>query len=287
MLYRKLTILLMVLCVAACSSVRDAPLPLSRENIEKYAVAVSKGTRTLEPNVGSVMDRVITLYRDPLEKNLGYSFDTTLRYYFIHRASITADPESKLFSDIIIPGAHAVLMNADEALRAGVISTRTRDLLAILSKFRSDHALLLANGEWERTAGFLALVSECQKESGRSCKAGRLIELAVEREIIPKREMEAALNDDDEEIDSYVQDFLMAHFNLPRWEGAGLLIGSDGSEIEIASLFDDPETEFVVNERVVYLAEQYAKMARKEKRLLTEKSGSPLRARQSEPAERS
>lgn len=285
--YRKLALLLLALCVAACSSVKDEPLPLSRENIEKYAVAVSKGTGKLEPDVGSVIDRVITLYRDPLEKHLGYSFDTTLRYYFIHRASISADPEAKVFSDLIIPGAHAVLMNADEALSAGVISARTRDLLAILSKFRCDHGQLLSSGEWEQMAGFLALVSECEKESGRLCKAGRLIELAVERQIVSKSEREAALKDTEEEADSYVKNFLMAHFRLSRWEGSGLLIGSDGQEIVLASLFDNPETEFVVNERVVYLAEQYAKMAKKEKRILTERGGSPLRARQSQPPERS
>ena len=287
MRYRALIFVLLAFCVPACSSVKDEPLPLSRENIEKYAIAVSKGTRKIEPNAGSVMDRVITLYRDPLEKNLGYSFDTTLRYYFIHRASIGTDPESKMFSDLIIPGAHAVLMNADEALSAGVISARTRDLLAILSKFRCDHGQLLSNGEWERMAGFLALVSECEKESGRFCKAGRLLELAVERQIVPKGQMEAALKDGEEETDSYVQNFLMAHYQLSRWEGSGLFIGSDGQEIEFASLFDNPETEFVVNERVVYLAEQYAKMAKKEKRILTEKGGSPLRARQSQPTERS
>ena len=287
MLYRKLVSFLVILCVAACSSVKDEPLPLSRENIEKYAAAVSKGSRKLEPNTGSVMDRVITLYRDPLEINLGYSFDTTLRYYFVNRASMATDPEAKVFADLIMPGAHAVLMNADEALSAGVISTRTRDLLAILSKFRCDHGVLLSNGEWDRMAGFLALVSECEKESGRYCKAGRLIELAIEREIVPKHEMDAALKDDEEQSDSYVQDFLSMHFNLPRWEGARLLIGSDGREFEIESLFDDPDAEFIVNERVVYLAEQYAKMAKKEKKLLTEKNGSSLRARQSEPGGRS
>ena len=85
----------------------------------------------------------------------------------------------------------------------------------------------------------------------------------------------------------YIRDYLIAHYNLSRWEGARLLIGFDGREIEIASLFDDPEAEFITNERVVYLAEQYEKMAKREKSLLTEKGGAPLRARQTEPCSRS
>jgi hypothetical protein len=287
MLYRKLAYFFLVLCVAACSSVKDEPLPLSRENIDKYTAAVSKGTRKFEPNAGTVMERVVALYRDPLENNLGYSFDTTLRYYFVNRASLSADPDAKVFADLITPGAHAVLMNADEALIAGIISTRTRDLLAILSKFRCDHGLLLSNGEWDRVAGFLALVSECEKDSGRFCKAGRLIEMAIEREIIPRQEMEVASNADEEERILYVQNFLIGHFSLSRWEGARLLIGSDGREVEIASLFDDPEAEFIVNERVVYLAEQYEKIAKRERGLLTVKGGAPLRARQSDRGERS
>jgi hypothetical protein len=287
MLYRKLVYFFLVLCVAACSSVKDEPLPLSRENIDKYTAAVSKSSRKFEPNAGTVMERVVALYRDPLEKNLGYSFDTTLRYYFVNRASLSSDPDAKVFADLITPGAHAVLMNADEALSAGIISTRTRDLLAILSKFRCDHGLLLSNGEWDRVAGFLALVSECEKDSGRFCKAGRLIELAVEREIIPRQEMEIASKADEDERNYYIQNFLVVHYNLSRWEGAPLFIGADGREVEIASLFDDPEAEFVVNERVVYLAEQYEKIAKRERGLLTVKGSAPLRARQSDPGERS
>ena len=171
--YRMLAAIFLVLCVAACSSVRDEPLPLSRENIEKYTAAVGKGTRKLEPNVGTVMERVVTLYRDPLEKNLGYSFDTTLRYYFVNRASIAADPDAKVFADLITPGAQAILTNADEALSAGIISTRTRDLLAILSKFRCDHGLLLSNGEWDRMAGCISsprgagLLADCTGSPGK------------------------------------------------------------------------------------------------------------------------
>jgi len=285
--YRKLAAIVLVLCVTACTGVKDEPLPLSRENIEKYATAVGKNSRKIEPNTGTVLERVATLYRDPLENSLGYSFDRTLRHYFVNRAGITADPEAKVFADLITPGAQAILMNADDALRAGIISTKTRDLLAILAKFRCDHGLLLGNGEWERMSGFLGLVSDCEKESAGPCTAGRLVEMAVEREIIPRQEMEIASKAPEEERIGYVRNFLIAHFNLSHWEGARLFIGADGREIEISSLFDDPEAQIITNERVVYLAEQYAKMIKKEKGLLTEKGSAPLRALQSEPGNRS
>ena len=108
MQYRKLAAVLVILCVAACTSVKDEPLPLSRENIEKYAAAVGKSSGKLEPNAGSVIEQVDVLYRTPLENLLGYSFDRTLRHYFVHRAGITADPESRVFADLITPGAQAM-----------------------------------------------------------------------------------------------------------------------------------------------------------------------------------
>ncbi len=130
------------------------------------------------------MERVDALYRAPLENQLGYSFDRTLRHYFVHRAGIASDPESRAYADLITPGAQAVLMNADEALKAGMISMRTRDLLSILSRFRCDHAQLVSGGEWERMSGFLALAAECSKLDGGSCEAGTLIELALRQGIV-------------------------------------------------------------------------------------------------------
>ena len=284
---RTLAALLLIACLTACSSVKDEPLPLSRENIEKYSVAVDRGSRSIAPGSGTVMERVATLYKEPLEKSLGYSFDTTLRWFFVNRAGIAADPEARAFADLFTPGAQAVLMNADEALQAGIISTRTRDLLAVLAKFRCDHGMLLTSGEWGRMSGFLALVSDCEKESGSSCTAGRLLELAVERDVLPAEEMTILERASKEEKPAFIGRFLIARYALSRWEGSRLFIGEDGNELEAASLFDDPDKPISVNERVVYLAEQYARMASKEKGLLTGRGGSPLRALQSEPAGRS
>ena len=39
MLYRVFAAVVLVLFATACSAVKDEPLPLSRENIEKYAAA--------------------------------------------------------------------------------------------------------------------------------------------------------------------------------------------------------------------------------------------------------
>jgi hypothetical protein len=267
MQYRKLAAVLLILCVAACSSVKDEPLPLSRENIEKYAAAVGKSSRKLEPDAGSVIERVDALYRVPLENRLGYSFDRTLRHYFVHRTGITADPESRVFADLITPGAQAVLMNADEALRAGMISMRTRDMLSVLSKFRCDHALLLSNGEWERMAGFLTLVADCSKLGGGACSAGTLMEMALREGIIPQEEPQAESSTDGREPAHHVRDALCRKFNLAHWDGTGLFIGSNAEEIDASSLLDDPDRQFTVNERVVYFADQYSKMVREEQGL--------------------
>jgi len=269
MQYRKLAAIVLILCVAACTSVKDEPLPLSRENIEKYAAAVGKSSRKLEPDAGSVIERVDVLYRAPLENHLGYSFDRTLRHYFVHRAGITADPESRVFADLITPGAQAVLMNADEALRAGLISTRTRDLLSVLSKFRCDHALLLSGGEWERMAGFLTLVADCSKLEGGACSAGTLMEMALQQGVIPKEEPLDGSSTGSRGAALDVRDALYRKFNLARWDGTGLFIGPDAEEIDASSLLDDPDRQFTVNERVVYFADQYSKMVMEEQGLVS------------------
>jgi len=257
---RILAVALLALLTAACSGVKDEPLPLSRENIEKYAAAVSSSSRGLAPGSGSVMERVDALYRAPLEKQLGYSFDRTLRHYFVHRAGIAADPESRAFDELIVPGAQAVLVNADEAARAGMISMRTRDLLSLLAKFRCDHAQLLSSGEWERMSAFLGLVAECSNLDGGACTAGTLAELALRQGIVEPEEPGSGAGGDP----SPVRDALYRKFNLARWDGTGLFVGPDAEEIEASSLLDDPERRFTVNERVVYFADQYTRMVREE-----------------------
>ena len=260
---RILAAVVLALLAAACSGVKDEPLPLSRENIEKYADAVRSSSRTLEPGSGRVVERVDALYRAPLEKQLGYSFDRTLRHYFVHRAGIAADPESRAFADLITPGALAVLMNADEAMRAGVISMRTRDLLSVLAKFRCDHAQLLSSGEWGRMAEFLTLVAECTNLEGGACPAGTLMELAFRQGIVsPDAPGDAAGADRGAGGD--IRQALYRKFNLARWDGTGLFVGPDAEEIEASCLLDDPERPFTVNERVVYFADRYTKMVREE-----------------------
>lgn len=266
MLCRLLAAVVLVLFAASCSGVKDEPLPLSRENIEKYAAAVGKSSRKLEADAGSVVQRVDTLYRTPLEKHLGYSFDRTLRHYFVHRAGIAADPESRAFAELITPGAQAVLMNADEALKAGMISLRTRDLLSVLSKFRCDHAQLLSSGEWERMSGFLSLVAECSNLDGGACEAGTLVELALRQGILAQEEPGTDPNGNRKPAPD-VPDALSKKFNLARWDGTGLFIGPDGEEIDASCLLDDPGRSFTVNERVVYFADQFSKMVREEQAL--------------------
>jgi hypothetical protein len=256
MLYRVLAAVVLVLFATACSGVKDEPLPLSRENTEKYAAAVGKSSRKLEPDSGSVVDRVDTLYRAPLEKHLGYSFDRTLRHYFVHRAGIAADPESRAFAELITPGAQAVLMNADEALKAGMISLRTRDLLSVLSRFRCDHAHMLSGGEWDRMAEFLRLVDDCSKRDGGPCETGTLVELALRQGIVAQGDPGAD-----------AREALARKYSLARWDGTGLFIGPDGEEIDASRLLDDPDRPFTVNERVVYFADQYSKMVREEQAL--------------------
>jgi len=257
---RILAAVVCALLTAACSGVKDEPLPLSRENIEKYAAAVSSSSRGLAPGSGSVMERVDALYRAPLEKQLGYSFDRTLRHYFVHRAGIAADPESRAFDELIVPGAQAVLVNADEAARAGMISMRTRDLLSLLAKFRCDHAQLLSSGEWERMSAFLGLVAECLNLDGGACTAGTLADLALRQGIVEPEEPGSGAGGDP----APVRDALYRKFNLARWDGTGLFVGPDAEEIEASSLLDDPERRFTVNERVVYFADQYTRMVREE-----------------------
>jgi len=206
------------------------------------------------------VERVDALYRAPLEKQLGYSFDRTLRHFFVHRAVIAADPESRAFAELIVPGAQAVLVNADEAVRAGMISMRTRDLLSLLAKFRCDHAQLLSSGEWERMSAFLGLVADCSKLDGGACTAGTLVELALRQGVVGPEEPGSGAGGDP----GPVRGALYRKFNLARWDGTGLFVGPDAEEIEASCLLDDPGRPFTVNERVVYFADQYTKMVREE-----------------------
>jgi hypothetical protein len=85
MLYRMLAAVVLVPVRDRLFGVKDEPLPLSRENIEKYAAAVGKVPET-RTECRQVVERVDTQPGPSRGNTSGYSFDRTLRHYFVHRA---------------------------------------------------------------------------------------------------------------------------------------------------------------------------------------------------------
>ena len=128
LILQSILLLIAVFASNGCSiGVKDEPLPLSQENIEKYASAVEEATKKIDPSAGTAVDRLIKAYKEPMEKKLGYSFDKTLSAYVTNAATFSSmSPEAiALKKNIMFPVLLEISVNMDEALKKGLISQPT------------------------------------------------------------------------------------------------------------------------------------------------------------------
>ena len=78
LILQSILLLMAVLASNGCSiGVKDEPMPLSQENIEKFESAADNATKKIDPSTGTTVDKLIKAYKEPMEKELGYNFDKT------------------------------------------------------------------------------------------------------------------------------------------------------------------------------------------------------------------
>lgn len=130
LILQSILFLMAVLASNGCSiGVKDEPMPLSQENIEKYALAVAEAVKKIDPSAGTAVDKIIKAYKEPMEKKLGYSFDKTFSFWITNQDAISMSPATTAFTSLMLPAAVAISKNMDEALKKGFISQPTYEMI--------------------------------------------------------------------------------------------------------------------------------------------------------------
>lgn len=130
LILQSILLLMAVLVSNGCSiGVKDEPMPLSQENIEKYASAMDDEAKKIDPSAGTDIDRLIKLYKEPMEKKLGYSFDKTFSFWITNIDEISMSPATIAFKSMMFPALVVIDKNMDEALKKEVISQSTYEMI--------------------------------------------------------------------------------------------------------------------------------------------------------------
>jgi len=236
--------------IIACTAFKDEPMPLSQENVEKYMALGIEASRKIDPNVGTRIDKVIKLYRIPLEKKIGYSFDKTFRYWLVNRRSISGTTD---FSSFMMPAIQAIQENLDEALRKGLISQRTYNFATAMRN--AAHYEYVVIGRWDKIEKLLNMILEDQRNNNaKTCTYGRFLKLVLQSDILPQDQLANALAVEKERFPT-VSKFYMLESLLDRevdfrsWGRMGLISNPDGTGINPSGMIEDESNhnrEFVV-----------------------------------------
>lgn len=242
-------IITLVVSVVGCSGgIKDKPLPMSQENIEKFTKELKKATKSIAPSPSQDGDEYMTgIYKMIIEKKLGFSFDKTIR-------SVMVFPNAAVFLGSITV---YVQREPKKALDKGFISQRTFDLLDTGSKV---HAPLTKEGE-----EFLGFVAECQNKNNGVCIDKVLLSVLAAHNALP-----AARSSDSEREDLKLANisyqlgnkYQLSYMGQNKW-----ITKPDGQDFNTNFLFSQPDSpdQYVVNKSQIDISKRYTNMLEEEK----------------------
>lgn len=240
--------LMAVLASNGCSiGAKDEPMPLSQENIEKYASAVNDAAKKIDMSAGTFVDKMIKAYKEPMEKGLGYNFDKSFRGWLLKLEDMS--PATTLLTNLIAPATiQRIYEDSDEALKKGLISQRTYEIINMKKK------LALSVRVNDDLIHYLEWAVECQQSHNNACSLSQFIEtLNIDFQFPADTQREELMHLLDGQ----------AHFD--SWGSSKLVLKPDGSEIDTHSLFLYPtEEKFVVNKEKLELAKKYNQITKEE-----------------------
>ncbi len=240
---------LFVLLIMGCSDgIKDKPLPMSQENLEKFALELNKAGKSVVfvPSQNRT-EQLVGLYKEVLEKNMGYSFDKTFRsvvlFYNVGKPWQLMSPVITYIHD-----------DLERALDKGFISQRTFD---ILSAAKKTNELTKENKE------FLNFVLECQNKNSGACDSKSLLQVFATHNVLSteKRQLEN-LEDKLADLEDKYGLFYMS----------GYLMKPNGEKVKPYDVISqrNPNYKFVINKDKVALSQRLSTMLTEERKQLSE-----------------
>lgn len=240
--------LIVALSISGCG-VKDKPLPMSPESLQKFTEELQKATKSFAPTPAQDIDEeTINLYKMVIEKKMGYSFDKTFRATLLFYPGAVRQ---------ITGIGDYVVKDPKRALDKGYISQRTFDIVEILIK-----APPFA-GRAKEAEEFIGFVAECQSKNNDICTSKDLMNVLLAHNILP-----APPSNGIEYIDV---DFRLDNkYDVSNMGMYGWLTKPNGEKLNTNGLFSRPDYSFIVNKKEVALSKRLTEMIAEEKLALSQ-----------------
>jgi hypothetical protein len=249
-------IILLITLNPSFSYAKNTHLPINNKNIIIYSNEVQNAMNDLDfsPNQTSV-EKIIKIYKIPLEKNMGYNFDKTFRYWLLYQNEITSNIQTSQFTNIMTPSLITIIDNLDESLKRNLISKRTYDFLSYTKKNASKIRITDVDKK------FLDFILDCEKKNNSACSGKKLTEIVLNSNIFSMSEINKMKDgakrttDGEETIDEQTFSDSVESFMKYKFLGAlsifnltsnKLIIKPNGDEINPYQLFNK-DSEFIVD----------------------------------------
>lgn len=243
------TLLILLLPISA---IAKDPIPQSINKVNAYIKAINSVAKGVDPTKGTVIDRIIKVYKNPAEKQ-GYDFDKTLRLLLVgginDRTLLTA------ISTTINP----INQNIEEALSKKLITQQTYNLIKEADALKSVSALAESSDSELQQFVINALI-ECVDANASICSDKKL------EKLLRKHETFAKITEYNQ--DSFAHNLGQIQFN--QWGHIGLITSVDGREINTYSFFEEgnKEINFKINKDLFNRINKYNVLKLKERKLL-------------------
>lgn len=245
---RNLIAALAVLALLTGCGPQDKPLPFSLENSQKFSDALLKEVKSTAPTPSQDGDMAfLDINKKVIEKDLGYSFDKTVRNAFVS----PTDASTMLMENVF----RLIKDNPKSSLDKGLISQRTFDIFDA-----AKNAKFSITSDEEK---FLSFVSACQDSNGGTCDSTHLIPILIANKVnwgsnenTPTDGRISARNGD-----------LYFKFNVSEMGNRGWITQPDGSVVSTVDWV--PNVSYIVNKAPVELSRKYTQMIAAEKQALS------------------
>lgn len=258
-----ITIVLIFAMLMGCSGKKEEAMPLNQENIEKYATKIEEKMRKISINTeNSPVDKIIMIYKETMEKKMGYDFDKTFRFYILNSNKIVFSGGAS-FVNLMTPAIAVIAGNTEESLNKSLISQSTFDLMMSGREFNG----LNSNPTLELIQA-LEVIEKCQEHNSNICSVSKFLDTLWLEPLYSqirndKRLSELQVNsietiasgvvtENDLRITEYA---LNSVVQFDRWGAAELILKPDGSHLRsddlIVKLTVENDPEFVVNKRKI------------------------------------
>ena len=252
-------IVIVVFFATACSAAKDEPMPLTQNNIEKFYKKLESVAKNIDPASGTEMERIVKVYKPAMDK-MGYSLDKTIRYMMLNINQIGGNRTTNQFVQIIWPAYTAAVNTPEEALKNGLITQRTSDLITMGKNAGESIS--------DEVYQYIRAAIECQQENNNVVLMPKFLALLARKGLLPSEFSKGNVSFMDTRM---LSGPLMDKGRFQGWGTRKWILSPDGSKIDHGIAPEDANLTFIVNIQKVDTIRKYSQLVEEERRSMMKK----------------